>query len=125
MPLNTAVDPVKWMPARSGLARAGSPTSAPEPYTRLITPGGNPASSYSFIKKCAEYAAVDAGFQTTVFPISATDVGRLPAIAVKLNGVTAKTKPSSGRYSIRFQIPGEETGCSPWTRAMYLTLKPQ
>jgi len=24
-------------------------------------------------------------------------VGRLPAIAVKLNGATAKTKPSSGR----------------------------
>jgi len=45
-------------------------------------------------------------------PISATEVGRLPAIAVKLNGVTAKTKPSSGRYSMRFQIPGEETGCS-------------
>ena len=39
-------------------------------------------------------------------------VGRLPAIAVKLNGVTAKTKPSSGRYSIRFQTPCEETGCS-------------
>ena len=31
---------------------------------------------------------------------------RLPPIAVKLNGLTAKTKPSSGRYSIRFQTPG-------------------
>src|SRR5664279_3582819 len=108
MPLKTAVEPVKWMPARSGLASTGSPTSAPEPYTRLITPGGRPASSYSFIRKCALYAAVDAGFQTTVFPISTAEVGRLPAIAVKLNGVTAKTKPSSGRYSIRFQTPGEE-----------------
>jgi hypothetical protein len=39
-------------------------------------------------------------------------VGRLPAIEVKLNGVTAKTKPSSGRYSIRFQTPGEDCGCS-------------
>src|SRR5205823_12356527 len=108
----TGVEPVKWTPARSGLASAGSPISAPEPYSRLITPGGSPASSYSFIRKCAEYAAVDAGFQTTVLPISATDVGRLPPIAVKLNGVTAKTNPSSGRYSRRFQIPGEETGCS-------------
>src|SRR5439155_13556398 len=108
----TGVEPVKWTPARSGLASAGSPISEPEPYTRLITPGGNPASSYSFIRKCAEYAAVDAGFQSTVFPISATDVGRLPPIAVKLNGVTAKTKPSSGRYSMRFQIPGEEPGCA-------------
>src|SRR5436305_3040054 len=112
MPLNTAVDPVKWIPARVRLASAGSPTSAPEPYTRLITPGGSPASSKSFIRKYAEYAAVDAGFQTTVFPMSAAEVGRLPAMAVKLNGVTAKTNPSSGRYSSRFQTPGEETGCS-------------
>ena len=53
-----------------------------------------------------------AGFQTTVFPISAGELVRFAAIAVKLNGETAKTKPSSGRYSIRFQIPGDEIGCS-------------
>ena len=29
------------------------------------------------------------GFQTTVLPISAGAVGRLPAMAVKLNGVIA------------------------------------
>ena len=53
-----------------------------------------------------------AGFQTTVLPIRAGELGRLPAIAVKLKGVTAKTKPSSGRYSSRFQTPGDEIGCS-------------
>ena len=53
-----------------------------------------------------------AGFQTTTFPISAGELVRFAAIAVKLNGETAKTKPSSGRYSRRFQIPGDETGCS-------------
>src|SRR5256885_15449823 len=90
-----------------------------------MTPGGSPAASYNLIRKYAEYAAVDAGFQTTVFPISAALVGRLPPIAVKLNGVTAKTKPSSGRYSIRFQVPGEETGGSPWMRGRYSTLKCQ
>jgi hypothetical protein len=47
-----------------------------------------------------------------VLPINAGLVGRLPPIAVKLNGVTAKTKPSRGRYSMRFQTPGEEIGCS-------------
>ena len=31
---------------------------------------------------------------------------------LKLNGLTAKTKPSSGRYSRRFQIPVGEWGCS-------------
>ena len=53
-----------------------------------------------------------AGFQTTVFPISAGELVRFAAIAVKLNGETAKTKPSSGRYSSRFQTPCEEIGCS-------------
>jgi hypothetical protein len=47
-----------------------------------------------------------------VLPISAGLVGRLPAIDVKLNGVTAKTNPSSGRYSMRFQVPEDESGCS-------------
>ena len=60
----------------------------------------------------AEYAAVEAGFHTTVLPISAAAVGRLPAIEVKLKGLTAKTKPSSGRYSSRFQTPGGDSGCS-------------
>src|SRR6187401_3231056 len=64
------------------------------------------------MRKCALTAAVEAGFQTTVLPISATEVGRLPAIEVKLNGVTAKTKPSKGRYSRRFQTPGEKLGRS-------------
>jgi hypothetical protein len=56
--------------------------------------------------------------KTTVFPISAGAVGRFPAIAVKLNGETAKTKPSSARYSILFQMPGEEIGCSLISRCM-------
>ena len=45
-------------------------------------------------------------------PISAGAVGRFPAMDVKLNGVTASTKPSSGRWSVRFQTPGADTGCS-------------
>src|ERR687886_401297 len=119
----TGVEPVKWTPARSSWASAGSPIAAPEPYTRLITPGGSPASSYSFISQYAEYAAVDAGFQSTTFPISAALVGRFPAIAVKLNGETAKTNPSRGRYSIRFQTPRDDTGCSAYSRVMNSTLK--
>ncbi len=39
--------------------------------------------------KCAANACVGEGFHTTMFPISAGAVGRLPAIAVKLNGVIA------------------------------------
>src|SRR5262245_53022334 len=110
--LNTPVEPVKWIPASSGLARTGSPIALPRPYTRLITPGGRPAASKIRITKYAEYEAVEAGFQITVLPISAGDADRLPPIAVKLNGVTANTKPSSGRYSMRFHTPCDERGCS-------------
>ena len=37
---------------------------------------------------------------------------------VKLNGVTAKTNPSSGRYSSRFHWPGGEIGWSARIRSM-------
>ena len=57
----------------------------------------------------------EAGFQSTVLPSMAGAVGRLPAIEVKLNGVMAKTKPSSGRCSRRFQQPGADSGCSAMT----------
>ena len=56
------------------------------------------------------------GFHTTTLPSSAGAVGRFPAIEVKLNGVMASTKPSSGRYSIRFQTPGLDSGCSASSR---------
>ena len=45
MPWNTAVEPVKWMPASSGRASTGLPTFEPRPGRKLITPGGSPASS--------------------------------------------------------------------------------
>ena len=56
--------------------------------------------------------ALDAGFQTTVLPMSAGAVGRFPPMAVKLNGVTAYTNPSSGRYSTLFHVPWLLIGCS-------------
>jgi hypothetical protein len=60
---------------------------------------------------------VEAGFHSTTLPISAGAVGRLAPMAVKLNGVTANTNPSSGRCSARFHWPGAEMGCSPWSRS--------
>ena len=45
----------------------------------------------------AESIAERDGFHTTVLPISAGAVGRLPAMEVKLKGVTASTNPSRGR----------------------------
>ncbi len=87
--LNVAVEPVKWIPARSGCSSATSETSSPSPVTRLMTPGGSPASSRSRMVRTAAYVWVGDGFQTTTFPIIAGAVGRFAAIAVKLNGVIA------------------------------------
>src|SRR5690606_32744518 len=106
----TPVDPVKWMPAKSGWLKITSPASGPSTNTKLITPGGTPASLNTSISTCALYIWVLAGFQTTTLPIMAADAGRLPAMAVKLNGVSANTNPSNGRCSTRFQLPGGETG---------------
>ena len=54
-----------------------------------MTPGGRPAASSSCMVRYAENVCVIDGFHTTVLPISAGAVGRLPAMAVKLNGVIA------------------------------------
>src|SRR5215831_11862832 len=102
MSLKTSVLPVKCTPARSRCERRMFEIIAESPAIMLMTPGGMPAASYSFISQYALYIALDAGFHTTVLPISAGAVGRFAAIEVKLNGVTAKTKPSSGRYSDMF-----------------------
>ena len=40
----------------------------------------------------------------------ATHAGRFPAMAVKLKGVMAYTKPSNGRYSRRFQTDESDFG---------------
>ena len=46
----TGVEPVKWIPARSGSYSATSDTAIPSPVTMLITPGGSPASSSNCIR---------------------------------------------------------------------------
>ncbi len=83
------VEPVKWMPARSRCSRATLETSMPSPVTRLMTPLGSPASSSSCISRTAAWVCVGDGFHTTTLPMRAGAVGRLPAIAEKLNGVIA------------------------------------
>ena len=97
MLLNTPVEPVKCTPARSRCASAMSEIMPASPGMKLITPGGSPASSSSCIVYHDDSSAVADGFQSTTLPISAGAPGRLPPIAVKLNGVTAYTNPSSGR----------------------------
>ena len=84
-----AVDPVKWMPARSGASSSSSLISRPSPASIVMTPGGSPASASSSMVRLAASCCVGEGFQMTVLPISAGAVGRFAAMAVKLKGVIA------------------------------------
>src|SRR5690606_18634879 len=108
----TPVDPVKWTPAKSGLAINVSEIIAASPITIFMTPAGTPASLKTSIITFAEYIWVLLGFQTTTLPISAALAGRFPAMAVKLKGVIAYTNPSKGLYSMRFQAAAVDSGCS-------------
>ena len=103
---------MKCKPAKSLLLNTTSPAVGPSATTILITPSGNPASLNNFIITCAEYIWVSAGFQTITFPIIAGAAHKLAAIAVKLKGVIANTKPSKGLYSSLFKIPSADSGCS-------------
>ena len=85
----TALEPVKCTPANSGWSKQTSVIGAGSPGTKLITPSGRPASRRIWKTNQLERIAVCDGFHTTVLPISAGAVGRLPPMAVKLNGVTA------------------------------------
>lgn len=77
---------------------------------KLMTPAGRPESmSNCMIFQLERYDALE-GFQTTVFPIKAGAQDRLPAMLVKLKGVTARTNPSNGRTSLLFHTPGPLIG---------------
>ena len=90
MSLKTSVLPVKWTPARSRCESRPFEIMRESPATKLMTPGGMPASSQQLHEVVAPTAwRCDAGFHTTMLPISAGAVGRFAAIDVKLNGVTA------------------------------------
>ena len=74
---------------------------------------------------CAARSAVVAGFQTTVLPTIAGATARLPPIDVKLKGLIASTNPSSGRWSIRFHVPADDTGCVSWSCSPKCTFQRQ
>src|SRR5213082_3440767 len=59
---NTSVEPVKWIPANPRSASTRSDTCTDGPGTKLITPGGRPASASRRMTKEFESTAVAAGF---------------------------------------------------------------
>src|SRR5664279_5076848 len=77
---NTLVEPVKWIPARSGCASTTSEISGPWPGSMLITPSGSPASCNRSITSDAASCCVIDGFHTTTLPISAGNLPTAPAL---------------------------------------------
>ena len=87
---NVAVEPVKWMPASRGSASTTSETAKPSPVTRLITPGrqaGGLEQLHGQVRR--RTSAWQTASTPRCCPSAPGAVGRLPAMAVKLNGVIA------------------------------------
>ena len=79
----------------------------PRPGMKLITPSGKPASLSICMIRYGVYTQDEAGLRSTVLPMIAGAVARFPAMAVKLNGASANTKPSrrSKRTSLGVHVP--------------------
>src|SRR5687768_13315224 len=91
-----------------------------------MTPSGRPASRR--ILYVTQLASTDelAGFHTTVLPSTAGVDVRFEPMAAKLNGDSAKMKPSSGRYSVRFHVRGAwAVGCVSYSSLAKWQLKRQ
>jgi hypothetical protein len=98
MLLKTPVEPVKCTPASDGSVSAMSEIATGSPGRKLMTPGGNPASSRSLHHvPRRQHRGGRRLPENRVAHERRCALGRLPPIAVKLNGVTAYTNPSSGR----------------------------
>ncbi len=99
-----------------------SAAMGPETKIWLMTPSGSPASLKSSMMTLADRICALEGFHTTTLPSTAGAEGRLPEIEVKLKGVRAKTNPSSGLQSRRFQNPDGEIGWKLYISVMYSAL---
>src|SRR6218665_993933 len=79
-------EPVKCRPAKCRDANTASVTSEASPGTKLMTPGGRPASSSASKNRELDQVDLFDGFHSTVLPMSAGAQLRLVPIAVKLKG---------------------------------------
>ena len=94
-------EPVNEMTDTSGLSTIASPTSAPEPVTRLTVPGGKPASAISSTRSVAQWGVSDDGLNTTVLPVTSAGIVFQHGIAIgKFQGVMIPATPIGWRMLI-------------------------
>ena len=102
--------PVKPMTLTSGCSTMGMPTSAPEPVTRLTTPGGNPASTRISMSSAAQCGVSEAGFQTTVLPAMSAGIIFQQGMATgKFQGVMSPATPRGSR-TLMAHLSGSSDG---------------
>ena len=103
MPLKTSVEPVKWMPARLGARdrrAADGGAGAVDKVDDSVGQAGRLEEAHVVVR--GERGG-RRGLPHDRAAHQRRCRGRFPPMQLKLNGLTAKTKPSSGRYSRRFQ----------------------
>ncbi len=96
--------------ATLGCATSGSPASAPNPVTTLITPGGNPASANRSTNSSMEAEVNSDGLTTMVLPAaSAGAIFHVASSSGEFHAEMAATTPSgSGR--VKLNTPGLSMG---------------
>jgi len=98
MAVPVALLPVKLMTGTSGLCTMGSPTSSPEPVTRLTVPAGKPASCISSTSRTAQWGVSEAGLKTTVLPVTSAGIIFQQGMAMgKFQGVMMPATPIGWR----------------------------
>ena len=89
------------MTEMSGFSTIASPTSPPEPVTRLTTPGGTPASAISSTRSVAQCGVSLAGLKTTTLPVTSAGMIFQHGIAIgKFQGVMIPAIPIGWRMLI-------------------------
>ena len=106
----TAVEPVNEIAFTRGSVTIVSPTTRPEPSTRLTTPSGSPASCSAWTSAIAQSGVSCAGFSTTVFPQTSDEPSfQLGMLNGKFHGVIRPTTPSGSRR-VRPSIRSDSVG---------------
>ncbi len=106
--------PVNEMTWTSGDSTIGSPTSLPDPVTRLTTPGGKPASAMSSTSRTAQWGVSLAGLNTTVFPVTSAGIVFQHGMAIgKFQGVMIPAIPIGWRMLIAHLSGSSEGTVSP------------
>ncbi len=83
------LEPTKPIPSTPGWVTRAAPT-APSPWTTLIAPGGNPASSIASASAAPESGVYSLGLSTTALPPPRAAAASSAGMFIgKLNGVSS------------------------------------